>query len=334
MTLSRKDKHRKGHFMWHYIVLAMGWIISTIYDFVQNYGFAIILFTIVIKLLLLPLNIKSQKAMKKQQMIQPIIAELQKKYANDQTKLQQEMMKVYKENNVSMMGGCLPMLIQMPILIALYQAISRPLTYMFNVPYKKIPEDIVNRISDLRDAAAEAGVTLGNLADLSVEQLMNQAQIQISNWATQVGGAFEDWAINFNFFGLDLSENPSIALNYLSNPMENLSYVLLLIIPVLAVLSSIAQSKLSMHLSGQDKNKPVNEQAQATNNMMMWMMPIMTGFFTFTLPAGMGLYWIISGITQLIQQVVLNIYFEKKGKDFEIKVPEKKQYHGKKSKKR
>ena len=104
--------------MWHYIVMALGWIIKTIYDLVQNYGVAIILFTIVVKLILLPLNIKSQKAMKKQQKIQPIIAQLQQKYANDQQKLQQEMMKVYKENDVSMMGGCLPMFIQMPILIA------------------------------------------------------------------------------------------------------------------------------------------------------------------------------------------------------------------------
>ena len=129
--------------MWHYIVMALGWIIKTIYDLVQNYGVAIILFTIVVKLILLPLNIKSQKAMKKQQKIQPIIAELQKKYANDQQKLQQEMMKVYKENNVSMMGGCLPMFIQMPILIALYQAIQKPLTYMFNVPYKNVPQDVI-----------------------------------------------------------------------------------------------------------------------------------------------------------------------------------------------
>ncbi len=312
----------------------MGWIIRSIYDLVQNYGVAIILFTVVIKLLLLPLNIKSQRAMKKQQKIQPVIAELQKKYANDQAKLQQEMMKVYKENNVSMMGGCLPLLLQMPILIALYQAISRPLTYMFNIPYKNIPEQTVSLITELKDAMVEAGYQLGTLGEMNVEQLMQQAQIQISNWANIIGGKFEEWAVNFNFLGLDLSKNPSIALNYLSDIGNNLSYVLLLIIPVLAVISSIAQSKISMHLSGQDKNKPVNEQAQATNNMMMWMMPVMTGFFTFTLPAGMGLYWIISGLVQIIQQLALNLYFEKKGEDFEIKVPEKKQYHGKKSKKR
>ena len=173
--------------MWHYIVMGMGWIIKTIYELVQNYGVAIILFTVVIKLILLPLNIKSQRAMKKQQKIQPIIAELQRKYANDQTKLQQEMAKVYRENGVSMTGGCLPLLIQMPILIALYQAIQKPLTYMFNVPYKgdalAQATDVVNKVTHLRDAMIAAGNNLGSVAEYSVEQLMGQSQIQISNWA-------------------------------------------------------------------------------------------------------------------------------------------------------
>ena len=86
------------------ITRPLGFIIEQIYNLVQNYGLAIILFTIIIKLILLPLNIKSQKAMKKQQKIQPVIAQLQEKYKNDKDKLQREMMKVYKENNVSMAG--------------------------------------------------------------------------------------------------------------------------------------------------------------------------------------------------------------------------------------
>ena len=101
------------------ITRPMGFIIEHIYGFVQNYGWAIIIFTVLIKLVVLPLTVKSQKAMKKQQKVQPYIAELQKKYANDQQKLQQEMMKVYKENNISMAGGCLAKLIQKPILVGL-----------------------------------------------------------------------------------------------------------------------------------------------------------------------------------------------------------------------
>ncbi len=308
--------------------MALGWIIRTIYDLVQNYGVAIILFTIVMKLLLLPLNIKSQKAMKKQQKIQPILAELQKKYANDQQKLQQETMKLYKENNVSMMGGCLPMLLQMPILIALYQAIQKPLTYMFNVPYKEIPTDIVNKVVSL---AEKAGQTVSGDAAQYVTNLMTTNQISISSWAGQVGGKLHEWYINFNFFGLDLSRKPQEALNALADPMNNLGVVLLIIIPVLAVISSVLQSKISMKQSGQDKVQ--NEQAQSMNSMMKWMMPLMTGWFTLILPAGIGLYWIISGIVQIIQQLALNYYFDKKGEDFVVKVPEKRTKHGKKGKK-
>lgn len=319
--------------MWHYIVLAMGWIIKTIYEIVKNYGIAIILFTLIIKIVLLPLNVKSQKAMKKQQKIQPLVAELQKKYANDQAKLQQEMSKLYKENGVSMAGGCLPLLIQMPILIALYQAIQKPLTYMFNVPYKNIPEDIVNKIMDLKDAMIASGADLGNLAGYDAQQLMQQSQIQISNWAHQIYGTSHEWYINFNFLGLDLSKTPWTAFGCFGDIKGNLSIILLLIIPILAVLSSFAQSKISMAQSGQ--NNAANDQAQSMSKTMTWMMPVMTGYFTLILPAGIGLYWIVSGAVQIVQQLVLNKYFDnKKGEDFVVKVPESKQQHGKKSKKR
>lgn len=318
--------------MWHYIVMALGWIIKTIYELVQNYGLAIILFTIVVKLLLLPLNIKSQRAMKKQAKLQPVLAELQKKYANDQQKLQQETMKLYKDNNVSMMGGCLPMLIQMPILIALYQAIQKPLTYMFNVPYKAkdlaLAENawVVEKVTELKDAAVAAGANVTS----SIEQLLNIDQITISSWAGKFGGEAHDWFINFNFLGMDLSQKPQAAMGYLADPVNNWGMLLLLLIPILAIVSSVAQSKISMKLSGQSNN---NEQTQSMNKMMTWMMPLMTGYFTLILPAGIGIYWIVSGVLQIVQQLALNLYFDKKGEDFVVKVPEKKNQHGKKSKK-
>ena len=220
------------------------------------------------------------------------------------------------------------MLLQMPILIALYQAIQKPLTYLFNVPYKEIPTDIVNKIVAL---AEKAGEKVSGDAAAFASQLMNTNQIGISSWAGQVEGKLHEWYINFNFLGLDLSRKPQDALSALADPVNNLNVVLLLLIPALAIVSSILQSKISMKQSGQDKNK--NEQAQSTNAMMMWMMPLMTGWFTFILPAGIGLYWIISGIVQIIQQLALNYYFDKKGEDFVVKVPEKRIKHGKNSKK-
>lgn len=322
--------------MWHYIVLALGWIIKTIYEIVQNYGVAIIIFTILIKMLLIPLNIKSQRAMKKQQKVQPIIAELQKKYANDQNKLQQEMMKIYKENNISMTGGCLPMLIQMPILLALYQAIRRPLTYMFNVPYKNVPEDVIAKVDALKNAMLEKFPdVVGNLKDMDATMLLSQYQINLSNWAERIHGAVHEWYINFNFLGLDLSRNPWDAFAKLGDIQNNMSTVMLLVIPILAVIGSIAQNKITMHLSGQDKNQG-NDQAQSMNKAMTWMMPAMTAYFTLILPAGLGIYWIISSITQIIQQLIMNFILEKKGEDIVVRVPEQKQQyqHRKKSKKR
>lgn len=327
--------------MWHYIVLALGWVIKVIYDIVHNYGLAIILFTIVIKALLLPLNVKSQRAMKKQQKIQPIIAELQKKYANDQTKLQQEMMKVYRENNVSMSGGCMPMLIQMPILIALYQVIRTPITYMLNqIPYNKFGDPVyIDKVSWLMNKFTDAGNALSKTATQYLsngkvtDTLIKYDQIDISTWAVKTN-LMPEWHIDFNFFGLDLSKNPMEAFSHFGDIAANLGIVLLLIIPILAVLSSVLQNKISMKQSGQDKNTGT-EQTQSMNKVMTWMMPLMTGYFALILPAGLGLYWIASGVVQIAQQIILNSYLEKKGEDLVVKVPESKHnnQHRKKGKK-
>lgn len=309
----------------------MGYIIEFIYNLVQNYGIAIILFTIIIKMLLLPLNIKSQKAMKKQQKIQPIMQELQKKYANDKEKLNREMMKIYKENDISMSGGCLPMLIQMPILVGLYQVIQRPLSFLLHVNFNE--PDVIRRVYALRDQFASA-----NLVTRTEEQLANMNQMNISQWAAQAGQT--DWAINFKMFFMDLANVPSTAINYLGEIVqgnfEHIGIVSLLLIPVLAIAASVGSMKVSQVMSGQTKNKSQNagdNTAAQMSNTMMWMMPVMTGFFTFTLPAGIGLYWIISSLLQIVQQVGLNIYFDKKEDEVVVKIPESKQINSKKRKK-
>ena len=318
--------------MFEYIITRpMGYIIEFIYNLVQNYGIAIILFTVVIKLILTPLNVKSQKSMRKQQKIQPYLAELQKKYANDQEKLNRETMKLYKENNISMAGGCLPMLIQMPILIGLYQVIQKPLSYLLHVNFND--PDVIRRVYALRDAYADS-----KLITRTEEQLANMNQINISQWA-QLNGD-KDWIINFKMFFLDLANIPSKAFSYIgevfTGNMEHLSIVLLLIIPILAILASVGSMKISQSLSGQN-NKSDDSTSQTANQMsksMTMMMPVMTGFFTLTLPAGIGLYWIVSSVTQIIQQLALNLYFDKKKEDeIVVNIPEQKQLHSKKRKK-
>lgn len=303
------------------ITVPMGYIIDLIYRLVQNYGLSIIIFTVVIKLCLLPLNIKSQKAMKKQQKIQPILAELQKKYANDQQKLQQEMMKLYKDNDVSMMGGCLPMLIQFPILIGLYRVIQGPIKYLLHVNFTDAGvSDKITRIVTLM--AEKFPGELGSYANYSAEQLFKNAQIQLATWSEKVLDAAEAWSINFNFLGLNLAEVPSKSISaIMQGDFSQVGTIALIIIPALAIFTTWFSMKQTQKMSGQNQQNDQTQAAQMSKSMNM-MMPIMTGFFTFTLPSGMGIYWIASNIIQMVQQWILNKYFENKEDDFVVKVRE------------
>ncbi len=304
----------------------MGFIIEQIYNLVQNYGWAIIIFTIIMKLILLPLNIKSQKAMKKQQKVQPILMELQKKYANDKEKLQIETMKVYKENNISMMGGCLPMLIQFPIIIGLYNVIRRPVKYLVGVDFNT-PE-AMEKVGTIFEAMkTKFPEMLGNLSNLTPDQIVKNYQIQLSDWSGKITQG-DPWAIDFSFFGLDLSRNPGEALSaIMGGNFSNMATVALVVIPILAMLTTWFFMWLSQKMTqpaGGDNS------AAQMNKSMNIVMPIMTGFFAISLPAGLGIYWIASNVFQVAQQYFLNLYFSKKEDDFVVKVPEKNRKKGKK----
>lgn len=314
-----------------FITRPLGYIISTIYNLVQNYGLTIILFTIIVKLIILPLQIKSQKAMKKQQKIQPIIVELQKKYANDQQRLQTEMMKVYKENDVSMTGGCLPLLIQMPILFGLYKVIQRPLTYIKGIDFTDtaVLDNVKLIVSEVTEKFPEA---IGNLANSTIEQLTNHYQIQLTTWSDLLGKTAElGWDVNFNFLGLDLSKVPSASIApIMAADFSNLSTVLLVLIPALAIFTTWLSMKQTQSATSSQNNSSANDTAQSMSKSMTTMMPIMTGFFTFTLPSGIGIYWIISSITQMLQYYFLNKYLDNREDDFVVKVPTKNRKNSKK----
>lgn len=305
----------------------LGFIIEQIYSLVQNYGWAIIIFTIIVKLILLPLNIKSQKAMKKQQKIQPILMELQKKYANDKEKLQTETMKVYKENNISMMGGCLPLLIQFPILIGLYRVIQSPIKYLLGVDFNLT--ETMDKVSTLFEAMkTQFPDAVSNLLKLSPEQIAKSYQMQLSNWSAKVGNG--EWAIDFGFFGLDLSRNPGEAISaVMKGNFADLATVLLILIPILAMLTTWLSMWQSQKMAPQQSGDASAAQMSKGMNAVM---PLMSGFFAISLPAGLGIYWIAANLFQMAQQYFLNLYFNKKEDDFVVRVPEKNRKKGKKRK--
>lgn len=309
------------------IVRPMGFIIELIYNFIPNYGVALILFTVFIKLLLLPLNLKSQKAMAKQQKLAPQLQELQRKYANDKEKLNKEMMELYQANGANPASGCLPMLLQFPIIIGLFQVIQKPLSYIMGIDFN-LPENI-NKVINLQSFVANtpelASIAPGGFIEASMENLANNFQIALSNFAATVGNALEgfgEWVINFDFLGLDLSRYPSEAWGAFNSLMngklspEIWGALALLIIPALSGLTSWLLSKLTQ--SNQPQAAAANEQAESMNKSMTLMMPLMSVFFTFTLPSGVGLYWIVSNLTQMVQQYFTLKYFKKKEENVDV----------------
>jgi YidC/Oxa1 family membrane protein insertase len=283
------------------IIIPLGYILGFIYDFVGNYGWSLIIFTIFIKLILLPLGLKQQKATTKMQQIQPKVVEIQKKYANDQQKLNEETMKLYKEYGVNPAGGCLPILIQLPILFGLYRVIYSPITYMLHQSDAEV--------AVLRDQYLANPEFIEKFGDLS-GKAANMAQILIAK---------ANDLINFDFLGMDISATPSIT-----------KISVLWAIPALAALTTFLSSKITTMISGNKEKKkdqeppkkervlspdqkksPANSSESMTKSMSI-MMPLMTLWITFTLPATIGIYWTVSNIVSLAQTILLNGYYKKK----------------------
>ena len=280
----------------------LGYILGWINGFVNNYGVAIILFTILVKLILLPLGLKQQKSMTKMQRIQPKLKEIQDKYQYDQNKASQETMKLYKEYGVNPAGGCLPLLIQFPILIGLYNVISYPLTYMLHFSEKKV--EALKKTYDLTQAAAS-----------------RTAEVII---------ATKEKLLNFDFFGLDLSEIPMENIKAFLAGEAGVATLLILIIPVVSTVTTYLSSKITTYmnntkkeekaeekvhqrvLSPDQKTTPGSGNAESMTKTMTLMMPIMTLWITVTVPSTLGLYWTISNILSLGQTILLNGYYNKK----------------------
>ena len=270
------------------ITTPLGYIISFIYDLVQNYGLAIIIFTILVKFIMLPLVVKQQKSTVQMKMVQPELQKIQKKYANDQQRLSQETMKLYKKYNISPAGGCLPLLIQLPIILGLYQVITRPMQYILHMG-----TDLIQKIANV---LKDGGFITEQIANYATKQnQITVASAMADNLAfveEKVGTALS--TINFDFFGLDLSLTPQ-----LSNPS------ILWIIPILSAVTAYLSGKITTKLSG-------NDQAAEQMKTMNIMMPLMSGYFCFIMPTGVGLYWVMSNVIQIIQQVVVTKIMLKK----------------------
>ena len=266
----------------------LAFIIRPIYNLIQNYGITLIVVTILIKLLTLPLTIKSQKSMAKTQLIQPELTKLQEKYKNDKEKLSIEMQKLYTKHGVNPMGGCLPLILQMFILFGFIGVVYNPLQYILQLTTEQI-------------GAIKEAVGASN----AVYQVTLCGMEGVADQIISLGKT----PLNFDFFGMDLTKILK----------GNEGDILVWIFPVLAVLATVASSYITKkQQSGSSSSS--NEQAQSMSNSMMTIMPIMTAFFVYTMPVGMSLYWFVSTAVQLIQQtVVTNVINKKTASEISLK---------------
>ena len=273
-----------------------GYVLNFIYNLVHNYGLAIILFSILLKLILLPLSIKQQKTMKKTAKIQEKVKEIQDKYKNDQNKMNQEMMDLYKKEKLNPFSGCLTSIIQIILLFAMFGLVRNPLTYM-----KKIDNTTIeNYKNEIRQELGENSIS-NNYPEISVVKYVNEYKEKT-----------EDAYINMEFLGLDLS----------SIPQENYGDLRVFIIPVLYVLTSMLTMKISTNAMNKKKdkeeviekeNKEVKKEqeeldmtAQMSKNMT-WFMPIMAVSISLIAPLGLALYWLINNILMIAERLVLNV---------------------------
>ncbi len=305
--------------VWNSILTGLGAVLRFIYQYLafENYGLAIILFTILTKLLLLPLTMKQLKSSAKMQEIQPELKKLQKQYANNKEKMNEEMMKLYKKHNYNPASGCLPLLVQMPILIALYRVLIKPITYMY-----KIPEYISAGIPG-KEAVTRAADT--------IEKLSQHANISTADYSNEIGiiehfsknpGEISavsdlissDQIVNLNFLGLNLGKKPTLNFDLLFSPETMSTYLPLLIIPILATIMTFVSQKLQMGSQEKQAGAAAGDSAENMQKTMKYLGPGMTLYFSFILPAGMGIYWMSTYGLQIVQQLYVNNKLFKKDK--------------------
>ena len=277
--------------MFNFLANIFGYILNFIYNIVQNYGLAIIIFTVLLKLAMLPISIKQQKTLKKSTKLQVKVKEIQEKYANDQVRQSQELMELYKSENMSPFSGCLSSIVQLLIVISIFYLVSRPLTYMIHFDQDTLSKYIeeVSENSNERASYQEIAVIREKSKD------------------------DERIALNMNFLSLDLS----------SIPTQNFSDWKVFIIPVLYVITSIVSMKITTSMQNKQVNteegKEKSEEEQAMADMsktMTYMMPIMAVSISLIAPLGLALYWLVSNVLMIGERIIINKFV----KDEEVEI--------------
>ena len=289
--------------MFEFFASLFGYILAFLYDLINNYGLAIILFTVIIKIVLLPLSIKQQRTLKKSTQLQEKMKVIQFKYKNNPEKMNQEMMELYKSENMSPFSGCLTAIVQL-LLLSVFYIVKSPLTYMEKIP----TEDINKYVTQLQEEGKINSNVYPEIDIIREQQWLKEKNPEDPN--------IDRAALQMNFLGLDLSKVPQ----------QNMTDFTVYIIPILYILSSFISIRMTTAMQQKQKEeskqnatidgstgkeltvKDENEidTVMQTNKMMSWMMPIMSISIAFVAPLGLALYWLVNNILMIIERLILN----------------------------
>ena len=323
-----------------------GYVLNFLYNLVSNYGIAIILFSILIKVLMIPLTIKQQKTLRKNEIMQKEMKQIQFKYKNDPEKMNQEIMSLYKREGINPLSGCFSSIIQIILLFSVFLLVRSPLTYMVKMDTdvtQKMESVVLQQnqnntyseiaiIQYMRNLENGSSVSKDeNLGNVSENQNENSENISEENNTVNENqneeqkqddfniAEYKDKAdINMDFFGIDLSQVPT----------KDIKNWKTLIIPVLYVISSFIsikftttmskkkkeEQKQDVVVSDNEKNEPKEEEydpMESANKTMMWIMPIMSVSIAVIAPLGLALYWLMNNILMIVERLILNKIFEK-----------------------
>lgn len=271
--------------MIEFIANIFGAVIRIIYNLTQdNYALSIIIFTILTKLLLFPLSLKQMKSNQEMQKIKPKYDEIMKKYKNDKTKQGEEVTKLYSEHKINPLGGCLPLLIQLPLILAMFYIVRQPLTYVLEMPQEEIK--------------------------IYTQQLLNKEEVSdIEMDSSEIKIANNNKLIDMNFMGIEQVNLGAVPADVFSSDESKKSNPNSLLIPILSVLVSVFQIKQMQ------KNSQMTDEQKEMQKSMNFTMPILSGFIAYTMPLALGLYWLIGSIFQIAQQSVISKLIEEHKND-------------------
>lgn len=294
------------------ITIPFGYLLGWLYQLTSSYGLALILFAILVKLVLMPASAKGKKSTMKMSRLTPQMNLIREKYANDQQKMNMAIQELYKKEGVSMTGGCLWSLLPLLVLLPLYSVVRQPIIYMLH--------ESMETTSAIMNTIKEAMPDLVNSGNLYYEQML--AAPLLPQFAEELKGIVSNpqtlEGLNFQFLGIDLARIPNIAIwNWDNFGWANWG---LLLMPVLSVASQFVSMFVMQKMNNslvtnekgiQDQEAAKESQMNKTNKTMMYIMPLMTLWIGFTVPAALSLYWFIQGVVSTVSDAYLTAKYRK-----------------------